>query len=616
LSAQGGEHHVSCAISPDEPYTVGQVPDRDLAELQRPVRGRVTLAAVLQALATALSVVPAVAVVEIGRRLLAGQQDGLWPIAWLAVGLFAARLVLYAAAGLISHLADAELAVTLRQLLADHLAVLPLRWFAGGVSAAVKTTVQDDVSALHHAVAHARGDLASAVTGPVVIVGYLMWVDWRLALVTVAATAVAQGVRLRMAQRSAEPVGRIAAANAELSAAAIELVQGISVVKAFGQARAPDRFRAAASGYADAHDEAQRIFIRQRALTRATVAPATTLLLVTGVGIGLVGLGWTQPIDIVAFALLGLGLFEQLTPIYSARDQRRTAVAAAHRVAVLLREPAEPTAEHPRPLPDAVSPNAVSPDAVSPNAVSPDAVLPVQLDGVQFGYTKGHEVLHGIDAVLEPGTVTAVVGPSGAGKSTLGLLLARFYDVTEGAIRLGGVDIRELDRAQLYRHIGFLFQDVVLLRQSVRDNIALADPAATDEVVHAAATAAAIHQRILTLPRGYDSVVGEDALLSGGEAQRVSIARTLLADTPILVLDEATAFADPESEAAVQDALAELAAGRTLLVIAHRLHTVVAADQILVLDEGRVVERGRHDELLRENGLYARLWRAQYGERT
>jgi ABC-type multidrug transport system fused ATPase/permease subunit len=596
LYAQGGERHVSCAISPAEPFKVGQVADRDLADLQRPVRGRVTLAALLQALATALSVVPAVAVVEIGRRLLAGQHDGLWPIAWLAVGLFAARLALYAAAGLISHIADAELAVRVRQRLADHLAVLPLRWFAGGVSATVKTTVQDDVSALHHAVAHARGDLASAVTGPAVIVGYLLWADWRLALVTVAATAAAQGVRLRMAQRSAEPVGRIAAANVELSAAAIELVQGISVVKAFGRARAPDRFRAAASGYADAHDEAQRIFIRQRALTRATVAPATILLLVTGVGIGLVGLGWTEPITIVAFALLGLGLFEQLTPIYSARDQRRTAVAAAHRVATLLREPAEPTAEHPCPL--------------------PDAVLPVRIDGVHFGYSKGHEVLHGIDAVLEPGTVTAVVGPSGAGKSTLGLLLARFYDVTEGAIRLGRVDIRELDRAQLYRHIGFLFQDVVLLRQSMRDNIALADPAATDEVVRAAATAAAIHQRILTLPRGYDSVIGADARLSGGEGQRVSIARTLLADTPILVLDEATAFADPESEAAVQDALAELAAGRTLLVIAHRLHTVVAADQILVLDEGRVVERGRHDELLRENGLYARLWRAQYGERT
>ncbi|MDT7682992.1 MAG: ATP-binding cassette, subfamily bacterial IrtA/YbtP, partial [Pseudonocardiales bacterium] len=188
--------------------------DRDLAELQRPVRGRVTLAAAFQALATALSVAPMVAVVEIGRRLLDGQRDGLWPIAWLAVGLFAARLMLYVLAGLISHLADAELAVTLRRRLADHLAVLPLHWFAGGVSAKVKTTVQDDVAALHHAVAHARGDLAAAVTGPAVIAGYLLWVDWRLALLTLATTAAAPVVRMRMASRSADPVRRIAEANA------------------------------------------------------------------------------------------------------------------------------------------------------------------------------------------------------------------------------------------------------------------------------------------------------------------------------------------------------------------------------------------------------------------
>lgn len=227
-----------------------------------------------------------------------------------------------------------------------------------------------------------------------------------------------------------------------------------------------------------------------------------------------------------------------------------------------------------------------------------------------FSYDGRNQVLTDITTRLEPGTVTALVGPSGAGKSTLAGLVPRFWDATTGAVSVGGVDVRDLASDDLYGRVAFVFQDPGLLRASVRDNIRLGHPDADDDAVVAAARAAQIHERIVALPRGYDSVVGVDARLSGGEAQRVAIARAIMADRPILVLDEATAFADPESEAAIQDALSHLAAGRTLMVIAHRLSTVAGADHIVVLVGGRVAERGRHQELLALGGEYARLWAA------
>ncbi|CUU56789.1 ATP-binding cassette, subfamily B [Parafrankia irregularis] len=568
----------------------------ELAELRRAVRGRIGVAAVLQALAAVLSIAPAVVLVEIARRLLNDEGRSVWSLAWLAAGLLLARFVLYASASLLSHLADADLAYLLRRRMTEHVSALPLSWFAGGVSARVRSTVQDDVGSLHHAVAHARADLASAVAGPTVVIIYLLWVDWTLALVTVALIAVAQTIRSRLAVRATDQVNRIAAANSELTAAVLETVRGISVVKAFAADQSSRRFTAAAAEHADADEQAQRIFLRPRGVARATVAPATVVFVVTAVGTGLVAAGWTDPVDLVAFILLGVGLFEQITPIYLAQDLRERAQDAAGRISGLLREPRQPE---------------VDPIRARTVGIPPT----VELDDVHFAYPDGREVLHGVSATLRPGTVTALVGSSGAGKSTLAMLMARFADVTAGTIRLGGADLRDIDRDELYRHIGFLLQDVVLLRRTIRDNIALAVPDASDEAVRAAARAAAVDDRVLALPRGYDSVVGEDAHLSGGEAQRIAIARTLLAGTPIVLLDEATAFADPDSEAAIQDALAELAAGRTLLVIAHRLYTVTAADQILVLDDGRIVERGRHDDLLAAGGRYAQLWRAQQSDR-
>jgi ATP-binding cassette subfamily B protein len=240
----------------------------------------------------------------------------------------------------------------------------------------------------------------------------------------------------------------------------------------------------------------------------------------------------------------------------------------------------------------------------------------VELRDVRFGYegaAAGREVLRGIDLVLEPGTITAVVGPSGSGKSTLVQLLPRFYDPTHGSVLLGGVDLREVGSQELYRRVAFVFQDVRLLRASVADNIALAVPHAGRDAVVRAARRASIHDRVLELPRGYDSVIGEDARLSGGEAQRVSIARALLADAPVLVLDEATAFADPQTEQAVREALAQTREKRTTLVIAHRLETIADADTVVMLRDGEIVERGTTAELLARNGAFAEFWNIHAG---
>lgn len=299
-------------------------------------------------------------------------------------------------------------------------------------------------------------------------------------------------------------------------------------------------------------------------------------------------LGWMAPVDVLPFALVAPGISAPLQLLSFNLHALNHATGAAQRVQALLRTPVleQPAADQCR-LPQGCE---------------------VRFEGVGHAYEAGHDVLKGMDFTLRPGTVTAVVGASGAGKSTLARLLLRFFDPNEGRITLGGVDLRQIETAQLYRHLAFVLQDVRLVHASVRENIALGRPSASAQEVEEAARAAHIHERILALPRGYDSVIGEDAQLSGGEQQRLSIARAVLLDAPVLVLDEPTAAADAESEAAIQQALSRLAAGRTLLVIAHRLDTVMHADQILVVEGGVIRERGRHAELLALGGRYARLW--------
>jgi ATP-binding cassette subfamily B protein len=239
----------------------------------------------------------------------------------------------------------------------------------------------------------------------------------------------------------------------------------------------------------------------------------------------------------------------------------------------------------------------------------------VRFEGVRFGYDANRQILHGIDIDVEPGTVTAVVGPSGAGKSTLSRLLFRFYEPTGGRITIDDQDIGQVTQSSLRAAIGIVPQDTVLFNDSIGYNIGYGRDGATPEEIEGAARGASIHEFILSLPDGYESQVGERGLkLSGGEKQRVAIARTLLKDPPILILDEATSALDSRTEAAIQETLQSVTARRTSIVIAHRLSTVVDADQIVVLDEGRVAERGTHAQLLRKNGLYADMWARQQSE--
>ena len=560
-------------------------------DLIGPVRGLVVSGVALQGLGAVAGLVPMVASVQLSTALVDRAPAGeTWRWLWVALAGIAVRTVLIGTGLMLTHLADARLNRDLRVRLTAHLGRIPIGEASRRSSGRVKKLVTDDVHALHTLVAHAGGDMVVGVVTAVAALAVLLLYSWPLALVALLPLAGFLTVFGSMMGKAATQFRDWDEAKARVSSATVEFAHGIAVVKTFGQAgRASADYRRAVDDYADFFGRLMVPMVGASSLGLAIVSAPSVLATMGLLGLLLLQLGWVDFTGFVAGLVLGVGLAGPLTQMDSYDVRLRAAREAAARIGEFLATPVLP-------VPDA------------PAAAEGGEVV---LDDVGFAYDPhGPDTLSQVSMRLPEGTVTALVGRSGAGKSTLAALVPRFWDVRDGAVRVGGQDVRDLEPAALYRSVAFVFQGTRLVPMSVRDNIRLARPGAGDEEVVAAARAAGIHDRIAALPRGYDSVVGVDALLSGGEAQRVTIARALLEDAPVLVLDEPTSFADPENEVRLQAAVARAAEGRTVLVIAHRLTSVTAADQIAVMEAGRVVEVGTHAELLARAGAYRGLWQA------
>lgn len=565
-----------------------------ISQILSSIRSRLIVAAVLAALGSMLTLVPLAGIAHIATLALGNTPSGElqgdigWTVLFSIVSMFAG-LALISAGELLAHLADNQLTRGLRLSAAQRLAKVPLGWFTGQASGEVKQAMQDDIATLHSLTAHFYTSVGRALGAIAISVLYLFFMDWRMAIVALLPfPGFFLFLRHAMKASSANMQGFVEKLG-RLNSATVEFVSGIPVVKAFGSSgQAHGGYSKAVDGFADAFLNFARPLVARMAHAHAMIAPVTVLGVVLVFGALFSYLDWMAPVDILPFALVAPGICAPLLLLHTLLHDLGGATGAAQRVQALMKTPVLET--------------------LTANQQQVPANQEVRVENVSYVYGEGHQALSNISFTLEPGTVTAIVGSSGSGKSTIARLLLRFFDPSEGRITLGGADLRQIESTELYRRIGFVLQEVRLINASVRENIALGRPSASQQEIEDAAHAANIHDRILSLPRGYDSVVGEDAQLSGGERQRVSIARAVLLDPPILVLDEATAAADASNEVAIQDALSRFAQGRTLLVIAHRLDTIMHADRILVLENGAIVEQGNHASLLAEQGRYARLW--------
>ncbi|MDR2670661.1 MAG: ABC transporter ATP-binding protein/permease [Oscillospiraceae bacterium] len=578
-----------------------------LMELGARKKGLIVCACVLAVLSVAVSFTPFIAIYYIIRELVAHFTDldaldtaYMLRFGWLAAGGAVGAILLNFLALMCSHLAAFSTQYELKLAYAEHIASLPLGFHSANATGKLRKIVDENIEKLEGFVAHQLPDLFGSFAMPVFTLVVLFLFDWRLGLASFVPILIAYGIQMTAygGDKSKKFIKLYQDSLEDMSNASVEYVRGISVVKAFNQTiysfrkfhETIENYGRFCISYTMTFEKFMSAFMTIIGHVYVFLIPA--IIFIAG---GAEDYG-TFALAAVFYILFSFSLATPFTKLMYVSQMGRQVADGIERMDKMLAE---------RPLPETEHPKTAKGYSVS-------------FENVVFSYAGEGEneipALKGVGFTAKQGEITALVGPSGSGKSTIAHLIPRFYDVTGGAVKIGGADIREMPGGDLMSIVGFVFQEVFLFKQSILDNILIGDKNASRAQAMAAAQAAQCHEFVEKLPQGYDTVIGSAGVhLSGGERQRIVIARAILKNAPILVLDEATAFADPENERKIQRALSELMRDKTVIIIAHRLSTVRGANKILVVDGGKIAEEGTHDSLVKANGRYSRMWEQYTG---
>lgn len=564
-------------------------PYRGIFRFASAKKKQLSFSVILSVLSSVFGIVPYIAVAALLQSALEGnltmERVVLLPVTALA-GFFLKRW-LYAKSTLCSHKAAYEIIKNIRTAIMGKMSKVSMGTVQSKSSGEFKQLVMDDADRLEIPIAHAIPEMIASTLAPILVILYLLFIDWRMALAALATGVIGNVIYYCMLIGRGDMMTEYMAANANMNGTIVEYVNGMEVIKAFNQtASSMDRFKTSVLKVRDVTTKWYRHCWPFMSISQAVLP--SSIAFVLPVGMALFSGGAVSLSELILCILLSMAIVGSLQTFLDFWESTAVVAEVQPRIQALLDMEELPEPAQPK------------------HGDGAD----VELKDVHFGYGDS-EVIHGISFTAKEGTVTALVGPSGSGKSTLAKLIARFWDVDAGAILVGGADIREIALPELMEQISFVSQDNFLFNMSLRDNIRIGKPDATDKEVEWAASQAGCDEFIARFPQGYDTNAGDaGARLSGGERQRIAIARAILKNAPIVILDEATAFTDPENEDKLQQSIDRLTQGKTLIVIAHRLSTIMYADQILVLEDGQITARGTHEQLLAGSETYLDMWKA------